>query len=62
MNFKIFQIPSVYTIWDGLSLKSISRYCPFKTFLFRYVLYASKSDKSFLTLALLLRQLIGIEF
>ncbi len=30
MNFKIFQIPSVYTIWDGLSLKTISRYCPFK--------------------------------
>ncbi len=29
-NFKIFQIPSVYTIWDGLSLKTISRYCPFK--------------------------------
>jgi hypothetical protein len=30
MNFKIFQIPSVYTIWDGLSSKTISRYCPFK--------------------------------
>jgi hypothetical protein len=30
MNFKNFQIPSVYTIWDGLSLKTISRYCPFK--------------------------------
>ncbi len=30
MNFKIFQVPSVYTIWDGLSLKTISRYCPFK--------------------------------
>ena len=30
MNFKIFQIPSVYTIWNGLSLKTISRYCPFK--------------------------------
>jgi hypothetical protein len=29
MNFNIFQIPSVYTIWDGLSLKTISRYCPF---------------------------------
>jgi hypothetical protein len=26
---KFFQIPSVYTIWDGLSLKTISRYCPF---------------------------------
>ncbi len=26
MKFKIFQIPSVYTIWDGLSLKTISRY------------------------------------
>jgi hypothetical protein len=30
MNSKIFHIPSVYTIWDGLSLKTISRYCPFK--------------------------------
>ncbi len=30
MNFKIFQIPSVYTIKDGLSLKTISRYRPFK--------------------------------
>ncbi len=30
MNFKIFLIPSVYTIWDGLSLKTISRYCPWK--------------------------------
>jgi hypothetical protein len=30
MNFKVFQISSVYTIWDGLSLKTISRYCPFK--------------------------------
>ncbi len=29
MNFEIFQIPSVYTIGDGLSLKTISRYCPF---------------------------------
>jgi hypothetical protein len=32
MNFNIFQIPSVYTIWDGLSLKTISRYCPFKEY------------------------------
>jgi hypothetical protein len=23
-------ILSIYTIWDGLSLKTISRYCPFK--------------------------------
>ncbi len=29
MNFKILQIPSVYTILNGLSLKTISRYCPF---------------------------------
>ncbi len=28
-NFKIFWILSIYTIWDGLSLKTISRYCPF---------------------------------
>jgi hypothetical protein len=30
MNLKFFWILSVYTIWDGLSLKTISRYCPFK--------------------------------
>jgi hypothetical protein len=28
INFNIFQI-SFYTVWDGLSLKNISRYCPF---------------------------------
>jgi hypothetical protein len=33
MNFKIFQIPFVYTIWDGLSIKTISRYCPFNLLL-----------------------------
>jgi hypothetical protein len=30
MNFKSFWILSIYTIWDGLSLKTTSRYCPFK--------------------------------
>ncbi len=29
-NFKFFQILSFFTIWDGLSLKTISHYCPFK--------------------------------
>jgi hypothetical protein len=29
-NFKISQILSIYTIWDVLSQKTISRYCPFK--------------------------------
>ncbi len=29
INFKFFQILSFFTIWDGLSLKTISRYCPF---------------------------------
>ncbi len=29
-NLKKFQILSIYTIWDGLSQKTISRYCPFK--------------------------------
>jgi hypothetical protein len=29
MNLKKF-ILSIYTVWDGLSLKTISRYCPFK--------------------------------
>ena len=27
---KIFWILSIQTIWDGLSQKTISRYCPFK--------------------------------
>jgi hypothetical protein len=31
MNFKFFLILSIYTIWDGLSLKTISRYCPFNS-------------------------------
>jgi hypothetical protein len=26
---KFWWILSIYTIWDGLSLKTISRYCPF---------------------------------
>ncbi len=29
-NSKYFQIHTYYTIWDGLSEKTISRYCPFK--------------------------------
>jgi hypothetical protein len=29
-NSKKFLILSIYTIWDRLCLKSISRYCPFK--------------------------------
>ncbi len=29
-NFKKFLFLSIYTIWDRLSLKTISRYCPFK--------------------------------
>jgi hypothetical protein len=36
MNFKILWILSIYTIWDGLSLKTISRYCPFK-FMHNYI-------------------------
>ncbi len=34
-NTKIFklEILSVYTKWDRLSLKNISRYCPFKKLL-----------------------------
>jgi hypothetical protein len=27
----ILRFLSIYAIWDGLSLKTISRYCPFKT-------------------------------
>jgi hypothetical protein len=30
MNKKFFLILSNFTIWDGLSQKTISRYCPFK--------------------------------
>ncbi len=30
-NFKKIYILSIYTIWDRLSLKTISRYCPFKS-------------------------------
>ncbi len=29
-NLKKMCILSIFTIWDGLSLKTISRYCPFK--------------------------------
>jgi hypothetical protein len=29
-KFKKIYILSIYTIWDGLSLKTISRYCPFR--------------------------------
>ncbi len=29
LNF--FRLLSLYAIWDGLSQKTISRYCPFKT-------------------------------
>ncbi len=32
-NFNFFKILSNYTIWDRLSQKTISRYCPFKTFI-----------------------------
>ncbi len=31
-NFKKILFLSIYTIWDRLSLKTISRYCPFKFF------------------------------
>jgi hypothetical protein len=30
MNYNFFYILTNYTIWDGLSQKTISRYCPFK--------------------------------
>ncbi len=30
-NFKKVQILSIYTIWDRLSLKTITRYCPFNS-------------------------------
>jgi hypothetical protein len=31
-NKNFFEILTNYTIWDGLSQKTISRYCPFKRF------------------------------
>jgi hypothetical protein len=30
MNLKKFLVLFIYTRWDGLSQKTISRYCPFK--------------------------------
>jgi hypothetical protein len=30
-NLKKIYILAIYNIWDGLSLKTISRYCPFKS-------------------------------
>jgi hypothetical protein len=30
LNLKFFHITSLCIIWDGLSLETISRYCPFK--------------------------------
>ncbi len=32
-NWKFLKILSIYTIWVGLSQKTISRYCPFKRLL-----------------------------
>jgi hypothetical protein len=29
-NFKKFEMLSIHTIWERLSQKTISRYCPFK--------------------------------
>ena len=29
-NLNFFKILSIYTVWDGLRPKTISRYCPFK--------------------------------
>jgi hypothetical protein len=33
-NFKILLILSIYTLWDGLSLKTIALYCSFKQLFF----------------------------
>ncbi len=34
-NFNFLKIIFIYTIWNGLSLKTNSRYCPFKSFCLR---------------------------
>ncbi len=34
-NFNFLKIIFIYTIWNGLSLKTIARYCPFKSFCLR---------------------------
>jgi hypothetical protein len=37
MNFNKFLSRSIYSIWDGLSLKTISRYFPLRVFQFKPV-------------------------
>ncbi len=39
-NEKNFKILTNYTIWDGLSQKTISRYCPFKESRNRFPAYS----------------------
>jgi hypothetical protein len=39
-------ILSIYTIWDGLSLKTISRYCPFKSVIFSAINFALSASAS----------------
>ena len=51
MNFKSFWILSIYTIWDGLSLKTISRYCPFKADDYVHIV-DDRSDDYILTLTI----------
>jgi hypothetical protein len=43
-NFKFFKILSIYTIWDGLSLKTISRYCHFKSIFHCQMILKTKLD------------------
>jgi hypothetical protein len=41
MNLKFFWILPIYTIWDRLSQKPISRYCPFNVALTGLLVYCS---------------------
>ncbi len=38
-NLIFLKILSIYTVWDGLSPKTISRYCPFKRSTFNFLLF-----------------------
>jgi hypothetical protein len=46
MQIKKKYILSIHAIWNGLSLKTISRYCPFKLFLSPLIRIVAGSDTS----------------
>jgi hypothetical protein len=63
-NFNFLKILSNYTIWDRLSQKTISRYCPFKYGAFNIHYPESKMSRNKLrdiSLKVLLRQMLVFE-